>query len=110
MKDKLITQLLRDDFAEALFKEFGLTKSSIEIKTSFLDRLGELLLKRLALEILKKLPQEEHAKFDELLFAGLGTEKMYDLLKPHVGDVDAFVAKVMQDEIVAMQKETVETA
>jgi len=106
MKDVVINQLLQDPFAKETLRECGIEEnSSPATKIMVLDKIGEILMKRLTLEILKKLPEKEHKKFDKLLFAGKSTDVWYDFLSPYVGDVDMFVQKVTSGQMDSIKQE-----
>ena len=104
MKDRVVDELLKDPFAQDFLREFGLEKSSPDKKAELLERTGEHLLKHLALEIFKTLPESEHAQFSQLLFNGKSIEEWRMFLEPHIDDVDAFIVKTMRDEIAAMRE------
>ncbi len=105
MSDAAITGILQDEATQAYLHEFGLQDSSPEMQEELLDRTGALLLKRLTLEILKKLPSHEaQAEFDKLLFSGADLDAWKDFLKPYIKDLDAFVSDVMEKEVSALRE------
>ena len=99
MKDIVIEQLLKDPFSVEFLREFGLENGSEAAKASVLERTAEILMKRLILEILKKLPKKEHATFDKMVENGAPTDAWYEFLRPYVGDVEEFVNGVFKAEL-----------
>ena len=98
-----LRSLLADDpQVRAIFGDLGASRASVSEQAEMLSKTGELLLKRLVLEILKIIPEEAKPRLDELLFAGDG-DAMREFLSDHVGDVDAFIHATIKKEIEAIK-------
>ena len=71
MKDKkLIEELLGDEYAATIIREFALENDTPEGQAQFIALLGENVIQRITFEILKILPEADVATFESFIGAG----------------------------------------
>ncbi len=92
-----LVELLDEDFASAAVKDLGLSSESAETQADVIETIGSAIVKRLALEIYKIVPNEQHETFDAFMDTGdiLGLRAF---LAEYIQDVDQFVLQVAQME------------
>lgn len=103
-KDKqLIDALLGDEFATTIIQEFGLENDPPEAQVQFITLLGENIIQRISLEILKLLPDSQHDKFESFIGSG-DMDGLRAFLLPYIPDFDRFVFNESQLEYESTKK------
>ncbi len=98
MNPNIFNDVLNDTLAQQIAKEFGVENESPAVRATLLAELGTNITRRIALDIIKALPEEKRDAFEALI----GTDKldnMYTLIKPYIADLDAFVQASARHEI-----------
>jgi hypothetical protein len=98
MNPKLFNDVLNEEMAMQVARAFGVENESPAVRATVLAELGTNISRRIALDILRALPEEKRGAFEELI----GTDKlddMYTLIKPYIKDLDAFVQTSARHEI-----------
>jgi hypothetical protein len=99
---KLIKELLGDEFAQKILAEIGIEGDPPEIQAQFISEIGEAILQRMVLEILKRLPKAEATQFEELIGGG-DMEAIRSLVSPHIPQFDQFIADTAQKEYLLIK-------
>ncbi|HWO07265.1 MAG TPA: hypothetical protein VNM40_01620 [Candidatus Paceibacterota bacterium] len=89
-EQKFIRELLGDEFAQTVIRECGLEDDPPEAQVQFITLLGENIIQRISLEILKALPESEIPKFESFIGSG-DMDGLRTFLLPHVPDLDRFI-------------------
>lgn len=97
---KLLHELLNDDIAQSVILDFKLQDDTPEEQAEFISQLGENIMLRLTLEILKLLPESEHERFKEFIGSG-DMPGLRTFLMPHILDLDRFFQHEVMKEYEA---------
>ncbi|NBV78118.1 hypothetical protein EBR66_08210 [bacterium] len=103
MNPQLLIDMMNEDFAMQVAKEFGIENEPLEVRAALIEALGSNITRRFLLEVLKELPEEKRDGFADLV----GTDKlddMYEIVSPYIPDLDAFVKECAQREIQETKK------
>lgn len=95
--------LMKDEILAATIRELGLEHLSEDAKQAALAGIGENVLGRVVLEIMKILPKTRHEEFRAMI----GTAsplKIYTYLSPYIVDMPALVQRVAAAEIAETKK------
>lgn len=95
--------LMKDEILAATIRELGLEHLSEDAKQAALAGIGENVLGRVVLEIMKILPKTKHEEFRAMI----GTAsplKIYTYLSPYIVDMPALVQRVAAAEIAETKK------
>jgi hypothetical protein len=103
LPDDIQAILSNDSHVGELLKTLHIEDAPPETQATIISDIGGVLLGRLTLEILKRLPEDEKPRLDELLFKGDG-DGMKGFLSKHVGDSDKFVLDVVRTEMQEMMR------
>ena len=91
---------MSNDFVKQIVEDLGLGGGTPERQAELISRLGENILNRVMLEILKVLPKGEREKLG-LLFDTGSLEQLREFLAARIPDLDAFIRREGQKEIEA---------
>ena len=94
---------MKDEILAATIRELGLEHLSEDAKQAALAGIGENVLGRVVLEIMKILPKTRHEEFRAMI----GTAsplKIYTYLSPYIVDMPALVQRVAAAEIAETKK------
>ena len=104
-EQQFIAQLLGEDIGTSVISDFGLEDGTPEEQAEFITQLGENIMLRLTLEILKIIPDSEHEKFKELMGAG-DMPTLRQFLLAHIPDLDRFIQHEVTKEYEATKTRT----
>lgn len=93
-----IKTILNDELSHEVLREFGLESASDEKKARFLEGLGENIMGRIMIEVLKVLPEARRAEFDELIGSG-DPAALEKFIFPYIPNFDLFVQQEAKKEI-----------
>ena len=93
-----IKDILNDEMTQAVLREFALENASEDERSRFLAGLGENIMGRIMIEVLKVLPEQRRAEFDELVGSG-GPEALEKFIYPYIPNFDLFVQQEARKEI-----------
>lgn len=98
-EQQLIDEIMQDSETKARLAELGMENESQERQEEILTMAGELCAKRVAVEILKRIPESERDDFVSLVGSG-----KYDEFKSkasaHVADLDDFIHDIARKEFL----------
>ncbi len=97
---KLVDEILGDEFTKQIITELGLENDTPEAQAELITMIGENLMSRLVLEIVKVLPESEHDAFEKFIGSGKLVE-LRDFLLPHIPDLDRFIQREITKEYEA---------
>ncbi|OHB18504.1 MAG: hypothetical protein A2854_00015 [Parcubacteria group bacterium RIFCSPHIGHO2_01_FULL_56_18] len=100
MIDQASQQILGDDFAKSFIHEMGIENESPEAQAHLIASLGENILNRITLEMLKVLPESKYEKFSSLVGAG-DMDALRAFLEKHIPALDNFIQKAAKEEYEA---------
>jgi len=98
----LIQGILADGFSKRLIKELGIEGESPSIQVDIISRLGQNVMDRVNVAVLKKLPEDQHPAFMNLVGSG-NMMALQELVQPYIADLGQLVRDEAQKEL----KETV---
>lgn len=101
--DDTTRQLLGDDFTKQVMRDFGIEAESPEAQVYLMSSLGENIIQRITLEVLKIIPESEHEKFGSFIGGG-DMNGLRKFLEPYIPDVDEFMQKTAKEEYEATKK------
>lgn len=108
-----IKDILKEDLAQAVIKEFGLEGESDEAKAYLIAKLGENIMGRIVLSVHTVLPPKRRPEFEQLLEAG-DPAALEKFIYPYIPNFDLFVQQEAQKEIARtkeyMQKAAAKTS
>ncbi len=93
-----IKDILNDETTQAVLREFSLEDASDDERARFLAGLGENIMGRIMIEVLKILPEPRRAEFDELMGGG-DPEALEKFIYPYIPNFDLFVQQEARKEI-----------
>jgi hypothetical protein len=104
MANHNIHSLLGSEAAQKIITDLGIHESDTRIQAELAAEAGEIIFKRMTLEILKKLPVSEHAQFDALC-ESVDEQALLDLVRTHIPDADAFIKGIAEKEVSDLKVE-----
>lgn len=93
-----IKDILNDEMTQEVLLEFGLENASDDAKARLLAGLGENIMGRIMIEVLKVLPEARRAEFDDLVGRG-DPEALEKFIFPYIPNFDLFVQQEAKKEI-----------
>ncbi len=94
---------MQDEIAKVLVHELGIAGLSAEAQEETLNVLGEGILERVMIEIVRILPESKHEEFRALI----GTAsplRIHTYLEPYVTDLPAFVERYAKEEVARFKE------
>lgn len=87
---QMVASILGDGYSKQIISELGIESDTPDAQAELISAIGENIMMRLTLEILKILPESEHPKFDSFMGSGdiIG---LREFLRPFIPDFDRFV-------------------
>ncbi len=82
--------MLHDDFGVRLIEELGLQDDTESTQATIISMVGENMISKVILEILKVLPESEHKTFESFMESG-DLAGLQTFLSKYIPDLDAFV-------------------
>jgi hypothetical protein len=93
-----ILDLLSDEGVEKLFIELGATELEQEAKERLIVGLGENIIARVTIEAMKRIPEDHHEAFRDLIGGG-DPEALHNLITPFIPDFGEFMKIEAQKEL-----------
>ncbi|MFA6194022.1 MAG: hypothetical protein WC726_04135 [Parcubacteria group bacterium] len=93
---------------KTIIEELGMQNISQEQQEELLAKMGDVLFKRVLLETLEILSEEDQKIFGEMVDAKKSAEEVEEFLKSKIENYDEFVKKVSDDfrkELTGMKEE-----
>ncbi|MEK7509463.1 MAG: hypothetical protein AAB605_02005 [Patescibacteria group bacterium] len=101
---KIALEMITDEHVQGLMKDFGLENDTPEGQAEILDVIGETLMSRVVLEILKRLPPEEQPKLEKYFGSG-DLKGLMAFLAPHIPDVERFINETVMNELASIRED-----
>lgn len=98
---------------KSIIEELGMQNIPQEQQEELLAKMGDVLFKRILLETLEILSEEDQKIFGEMVDAKKSAEEVEEFLKSKIENYDEFVKKVSDDfrkELTGMKEEELEKA
>ena len=87
---QFIQAIMGDDFAKQIIEELDIGEMPQAFQLEMIMMLGKNVVSRVILEILKALPESEHATFESFMDSG-DLDGLRLFLSKYIPDLDAFV-------------------
>jgi hypothetical protein len=97
---ELVRALLDEGVMRDVLEKLGISNEAAEVQTELIGNIGQLALKRVILEVFKKVPEEEHEMLESLIGSG-DAASMRDIMEAHIPNLDEFIAETIRKEIEA---------
>jgi len=97
----------------SIIEELGLQSLPEDKKEEVSAKMGDVLFKRILLETLEILSEEDQKKFGEMIDTKKSAEEVEEFLKSKIEDYEEFIKKVTDDfrkELAGMKEEELEKA
>lgn len=101
-EQKILDEILGDDFTKQILSELGVQDLPAEAQASIMSELGKTILERIMLEILKALPPSEHDRL-EAFYGSNDVTGMRAVLVQHIPDFEEFVRREARNEYEAIK-------
>lgn len=101
---QLLEDVLADEGVCTLLKDLGFEQDTPEGKTEVIGIIGDTIMERVLLDVLKKLPEDAREGFEKNLNSG-DMESVYTYLAPHIPDVNQFITTSIKNELTAIRAE-----
>jgi len=82
---------------QSIIEELGLQNLPEDKKEEILTKMGDVLFKRILLETLESLNEEDQKKFGEMVAAKANAEEVELFLKSKIENYEEFMKKVAED-------------
>lgn len=82
---------------KSIIEEFGLQNLPEDKKEEVLAKMGDVLFKRILLETLESLDEEDQKKFGEMVDAKANAEEVESFLESKIENYEEFVKKVTEN-------------
>lgn len=104
-QNQSLPQALPDDAQKTLAEEMGLGGLSQDKQEELLVRMTEVLLKRIFLETLEKLSEDDQEAYSKMIDAGAEPQEIENFLKEKISNYDEMVKKIVDDFKEEMKKD-----
>ena len=95
----------KSDIKKSLLKELGLEKLSKEKQEDLIGKMGEIILKKMFLEIADSLSKDEQDDFEKLLNEKGTPEEIEEFLKTKIPNYEESLDKIITDLNESLKKE-----
>ncbi|MBI2045980.1 MAG: hypothetical protein HYT28_00980 [Parcubacteria group bacterium] len=95
--------ITNQDIREQIIKELELGGLPSEAQDEIISKLAENLLKKIAIVMLDKLPEDKRGEFEALANAG-DTGQVYAFLQAHIPDASALIQAELQGSIAEIKQ------
>jgi hypothetical protein len=100
----IILEQLGDKVSQEVLQAFGMNEDTPEEQAQFLADAGEVIMQRVMLEILKKLPEAALPRFDHLVERG-SEQEWKEFLGQYIESPEAFIEDEVKKEVGAIRRE-----
>ena len=97
--------LLKDDLTKSVLKELNIEHLSDKEQEEIVAVMTENIMKRVTIAVLDRLPPEKHPQFEALIGSG-NVDKLNELIKPHIPDIENIVAQSARTEVNSVLEQT----
>jgi hypothetical protein len=87
---KMIQEILGEDFTKKMLEEMELQHSSPEVQAELLAKLGQNIIERVMLELLSAVPEEVRGEFESHVGSG-DVASFRAFLEKYISDLDEFI-------------------
>lgn len=87
----------QDETKDDIMKELGFDKLSQDKQDDILAKIGEIILKKIFIETVDKLSDEDSDKFKEMLKGGESAEGIENFLSTKIKNYDIIIGKIVED-------------
>ena len=105
MTDQISDQINFDDAQKKLIEELGLSELPMEKQAEILEKMSEAVLKRIFLETLEKLNEEDKKSYAEMVERQDSPEEVDVFLKEKIPNYEGFVQGIIKEFRETMRKE-----
>jgi hypothetical protein len=109
MHDKKFTaveiqsEVLGDELAQNVISDIGYEHYPEQVQAEMISEIGEVLMMRLSLEIVKQLPQDKADDFEKLIGGG-NMQAIRDLVEPYIPNFDRFIQETVSKEYASLKQ------
>jgi len=97
----------RDELEELVAKELSIESFTEKEQSALIAKIGENIIKRVTLEILRVLPEDKQEEFGKLVGSG-EFKDMDEFLKPYIPNLNDFVNNESKKEIEEFKQKVAE--
>lgn len=105
MANQIIDQANLDDAQKKLIEELGLSELPLEKQAELLEKMSEAVLKRIFVETLGKLNEEDKKTYAEMIERQDSPEEVDVFLKGKIPNYEGFIQGIIQAFKEEMKKE-----
>lgn len=105
MTDQISDQINFDDAQKKLIEELGLSELPMEKQAEILEKMSEAVLKRIFVETLEKLNEEDKKSYAEMVERQDSPEEVDVFLKKKISNYEGFVQGIIKEFRETMRKE-----
>ena len=102
--DPTLQAMIQDDLMHEVVRLFGLEGSTPEKQIELIAEVGGVVQDRVAIELLKRLPENAREEFVRLIGSN-DLPALYAHVTAHIPDVDAFIQQVIAREVGEIMKD-----
>ena len=102
--DPTLQAMIQDDLMHEVVRLFGLEGSTPEKQIELIAEVGGVVQDRVAIELLKRLPENAREEFVRLI-GGNDLPALYAHVTAHIPDADAFIQHVITQEVAEIMKD-----
>lgn len=92
-----------DALRSAMAQDLGITHLNEDEQSEIINKLGEVILKRVTISLLEKLPEDKRDAFEALSVEG-DQKKIQDFLSQNIPNFDALLQSEVQSEIARFKE------
>jgi septum formation inhibitor MinC len=87
----------QNDIQKTLIEELGLSDLPPEKQEQLIDKMTEVLLKRIFLETMERLDDQGKEEYEKMITAGTNPEEMEQFLTSRIKNYDEMIKKTVED-------------
>jgi hypothetical protein len=87
----------QDKNKEDIMQYLGLSKLSQEKQDEILSKIGEIILKKIFIETVDKLDEEDRIEFEKMLKEGSDVESIEKFLNTKIENYDMIIGKIVEE-------------
>lgn len=87
----------QDKMKEDIMQYLGLSKLSQDKQDEILAKIGEIILKKIFIETVDKLDQEDRVEFERMLKEGTDVESIEKFLNTKIENYDMIIGKIVEE-------------
>ena len=102
--DITLQAMMKEDLMREIVRTFGLEGSTPEKRAEMIAEMGGVVQDRVAIELLKKLPEHAREEFVRLIGSN-DLPTLYAHVSDHIDNADAFIQQVITQEVAEIMKD-----